>query len=73
MLKTNSYLFRFSGQKFENKHLEKLFVIDSNLKRRHTSEFERIKNALLKKSIFEDIARENMSKGGKGVTILTSN
>ena len=50
---------------------EKLFVIDSNLTRRQLSEFSRIEIALTKKPILEQIAKLNMSLGGKGVRIQT--
>ena len=50
---------------------EKLFVIDSNLTRRQLSEFSRIELALTKKPLLEQIAKLNMSLGGKGVRIQT--
>jgi DNA modification methylase/ParB-like chromosome segregation protein Spo0J len=54
-----------------NKLSEKLFVIDSNLNRRQLTEFARIKLALTRKPILEEIAKRNMSLGGKGVPIQT--
>lgn len=48
---------------FENELLEKLFVIDSNLKRRHLNDFQRVELALKSKPILEDIARRQMLSG----------
>ena len=56
---------------FDNKLLEKLFVIDANLKRRHLNSFQRIELALSSKSILQEIAKRNESLGGKGVRNLT--
>ena len=56
---------------FDDQLQEKLFVIDSNLTRRQLSEFARIEIALTKKPILEQIAKLNMSLGGKGVQIQT--
>jgi ParB-like chromosome segregation protein Spo0J len=50
---------------------EKMFVIDSNLQRRHLNDFQRTELALKSKSILEQIAKKNMSSGGKGVEIQT--
>ena len=44
---------------FENELLEKLFVIDSNLKRRHLNSFQRIELALKSKPILEEFAKRN--------------
>ena len=44
---------------FENKLLEKLFIIDSNLKRRHLNNFQRVELALKSKPILEEIAKRN--------------
>ena len=46
-------------KEFNNDLDEKLFVIDSNLKRRHLNNFLRIKLALKSKSIKEEIAMKN--------------
>lgn len=46
-------------KEFKNELDEKLFVIDSNLKRRHLNSFLRIKLALKSKSIKEEIATKN--------------
>jgi DNA modification methylase len=54
-----------------NKLQEKLFVINSNLKRRHLNSFQRISLTLKTKPILEEIARRNESLGGKGVEIRT--
>lgn len=50
---------------------EKLFVIDSNLKRRQLSTFARVELALSKKPILQEIARNNMALAGKGDRNLT--
>ena len=44
---------------FENDLLEKLFIIDSNLKRRHLNSFQRIELALKSKPILEEFAKRN--------------
>ena len=44
---------------FENELLEKLFVIDSNLTRRHLNNFQRAELALKEKPILEEIAKRN--------------
>ena len=44
---------------------EKLFVIDSNLKRRHLNGFQRVELALKKKPIYEELAKRKQSLGGK--------
>ena len=56
---------------FDNASQEELFVIDSNQNRRHSSEFQRIELALKKERIFKELAKVNMSLGGKGVPIDT--
>jgi ParB-like chromosome segregation protein Spo0J len=57
--------------KFENKLQEKLFVINSNLRRRHLNSFQKVELALRSKSILQEIAKRNESLGGKGVRNLT--
>ena len=54
----------------KNKHEENLFVIDSNLKRRQLNNFRKAQLALKAKPIFEEIAKRNMSLGGKGSKCL---
>lgn len=44
---------------FESELVEKLFVIDSNLKRRHLNSFQKAELALKSKPILEEIARMN--------------
>ena len=56
---------------FEDKSQEFLFVIESNLERRHLTDFQKAELALKKKSILEEIARKNESLGGRGVRIQT--
>jgi ParB-like chromosome segregation protein Spo0J len=56
-------------QDFEDKLQEYLFVIDSNLERRHLTAFKKAELALKKKPILEEIARKNTAAnlltGGK--------
>ena len=49
----------FVEKNFHNELLEKLFVIDANLKRRHLNSFQRAQLALKEKPILEEIARLN--------------
>jgi DNA modification methylase/ParB-like chromosome segregation protein Spo0J len=60
---------------FKDKLEEKLFVINSNLRRRHLNSFQRIELALARKPILQEIAKRNQSLGGKlkgkGVRIQT--
>jgi ParB-like chromosome segregation protein Spo0J len=57
--------------KFSDKLQEKLFLINSNLKRRHLNSFQRTELALRSKSILQQLAKRNESLGGKGVRNLT--
>ena len=50
---------------FENKLLEKKFVIETNLKRRHLNDFQKSELGMQLQTINEEIAKENMVKGGK--------
>ena len=54
-----------------DKLLEKLFVINCNLKRRHLNSFQRVSLALKAKPILKEIAKRNESLGGMGVRIST--
>ena len=54
---------------FDNPLLEKLYVYEVNLLRRHLSDFQRVEIALGEKPILQELAKLNMSKGGKGVRI----
>jgi DNA modification methylase len=60
---------------FDDKLQEKLYVINSNLTRRHLNKFQRIELALARKPILQEIAKRNQSLGGKlkgkGVRIQT--
>jgi len=56
---------------FENKYLEKLFVININRDRRQLNEFGGIELALEAKPVYELMVKQNMSLGGKGVPIGT--
>jgi ParB-like chromosome segregation protein Spo0J len=56
---------------FRDKLQEKLFVINSNLKRRHLNSFQRTELGLRSKSILQEIVKSNQSLGGKGVRNLT--
>ena len=53
-------------QEFKEKLDEQLFVIDCNLKRRQLNNFQRTELALKSKSILTEMAKRNMSLGGKG-------
>lgn len=56
---------------FDNELLEKMFVIDSNLIRRHLNDIQKGRLAKEKEKLYKQIAKENMKKGGKGVPIET--
>ena len=49
---------------FESDLHERLFVVDSNLNRRHLNDYQRAKLALWAKPILEEIAKRNMKSGG---------
>jgi hypothetical protein len=53
-------------REFSDKLEEQFFVIDCNLTRRHLNNFQRTKLALKLKSSLTEIAKKNMSLGGKG-------
>jgi hypothetical protein len=53
-------------REFSDKLEEQLFVIDCNLIRRQLNNFQRTVLALKSKSILTEIAKKNMSLGGKG-------
>ena len=57
-------------KEFKEKLDEQLFVIDCNLKRRQLNNFQRTELALKSKSILTEIAKKNMSLGGKGSKVL---
>ena len=59
-------------KKFESDLHERLFVVDSNLTRRHLNDYQRIKLALWAKPILQEIAKKNMSLGGQGLEISTT-
>ncbi len=50
---------------FENKLLEKKFVLETNLKRRHLNDFQKSELGMQLQTINEEIAKEKMVKGGK--------
>lgn len=52
-------------KKFDNPQLEQLFVINTNLQRRHLNSWQKGILILKKKPIYEEIAKSNMSLGGK--------
>lgn len=58
-------------KEFDNPLYEKIFVIDCNLKRRHLNAYQKGVLTLKKKPIYEEIAKRNMSLGGKGDKHLT--
>src|SRR4030095_10110584 len=53
-------------REFNDKLEEQLFVIDCNLRRRQLNDFQKTELALKSKSILKEIAKKNMSLGGKG-------
>jgi 16S rRNA G966 N2-methylase RsmD len=53
-------------KEFESDLYEKLFVVDSNLNRRHLNDYQRAKLALWAKPILEELARKRMLAGKKG-------
>jgi disulfide oxidoreductase YuzD len=53
-------------KEFKEELDEQLFVIDCNLRRRQLNNFQRTELALKSKSILTEIAKKNMSLGGKG-------
>ncbi|CAN5455778.1 hypothetical protein BH18THE2_BH18THE2_21010 [soil metagenome] len=58
---------------FEDKSQEFLFVIDSNLERRHMTDFQKATLALKKKPILEEIARKNTAANlSTGVKVSSS-
>jgi ParB-like chromosome segregation protein Spo0J len=57
---------KISIRESKDKQDEWLFIINSNLKRRQLNSFQRTKVALKSKPILTEIARNNMSAGGKG-------
>ena len=59
-------------KKFESDLHERLFVVDSNLTRRHLNDYQRAKLALWAKPILQEIAKRNMSLGGQGLEISTT-
>lgn len=52
-------------KKFESDLHEKLFVVGSNLNRRHLNDYQRAKLALWAKPVFQEIARLRMLSGKK--------
>ena len=52
-------------KEFKEKLDEQLFVIDCNLRRRQLNNFQRTELALKSKSILTEIAKKNMSLGGR--------
>src|SRR5947208_12332814 len=55
---------KFVTKAFDNELNER---IDCNLKRRQLNNFQRVELALKSKPILEEVAKRNMSSGGKGV------
>lgn len=62
---------RYAVRDFENDLLEKKFVIECNLKRRHLNDFQKSELGIPLQKINEEIAKEKMSEGGK--TKVSSN
>ena len=59
----------FTIKQFDNLLEEKLYVDEVNLLRRQLTDAQRVEQVLKNKAYYENIARENMSKGGKGSQI----
>jgi ParB-like chromosome segregation protein Spo0J len=60
---------QFSKKFFGNLLEEKLYVIDANLQRRQLNDVQKVHLNLVKKPILQELAKLNMSRGGKGVQI----
>lgn len=58
-------------REFKDKAAERKFIHECNVKRRHLNLFENILTELQDKPKLEEIAKQNMSLGGKGVQINT--
>ena len=58
-------------KKFSDKLEETRFVIESNLIRRQLTDFARYEMALKLQPIYAKLSKENMRRGGKGVSIET--
>jgi ParB-like chromosome segregation protein Spo0J len=56
----------FEVKVFSNELLEELFVYDTNLIRRQLNDYQRGVLVLKKKPLLEELAKRNMSLGGKG-------
>lgn len=56
---------KFEVKEFNSAPEEKLFVIDSNLARRQLTDYARTELVLLKKQIYLDLGKKNMSEAGK--------
>ena len=55
----------FEVRKFEDKLLEKKFVIEANLRRRHLNNFQLVELAVPLLEIEKALAKKRQSKGGK--------
>ena len=55
----------FEVRKFENKLLEKKFVIEANLRRRHLNKFQLVELALPLLEIEKELAKKRQAAGGK--------
>ncbi len=55
----------FEVRKFEDKLLEKKFVIEANLRRRHLNNFQLVELAVPLLEIEKELAKKRQSKGGK--------
>jgi len=56
---------RFAVRTFDNKLLEKKFVIECNLHRRHLNDFQKSELGIPLQLINEELAKQRMSEGGK--------
>src|SRR4030043_1683970 len=55
----------FEVRKFDDKLLEKKFVIEANLRRRHLNNFQLVELAIPLLEIEKSLAKQRQSKGGK--------
>ena len=56
----------FEVKRFEDKLLEKKFVIEANLRRRHLNNFQLVELAVPLLEIEKALAKKRQAKGGKG-------
>lgn len=62
--------FKVAEKKFKDKNEAIVWMIDNQLGKRNVLPYDRVRLNLKKESILKPIAKENLSKGGKGLPIL---